>query len=149
MTDTLHDSFGYWISRLARSMREGVDADFAKLGLNVAHWAILATCEERPMRVVEVAKRVGVDAAGITRLIEKLVAMGYVLREPDPDDRRAQRISLTREGQDMLPILKEISARHNTWWLEELGGLDPLEWIGRIDGAVRRSQALRADRDAG
>lgn len=120
--DGLDDNLGYWVNRLARAMREAVDRDFAAHGVNVAHWAILAACEAPGQhRVIDLARRIGVDPAGTTRLLERLEQAGFVTRLPDPLDRRAQRIALTPAGEALLPRLKAISEAHNRRWSDRLG----------------------------
>jgi DNA-binding MarR family transcriptional regulator len=138
--DALRQSFGYWVSRLARGMREAVDRDFARHGVNVAHWAILAACEtEDGMRIVDLSRSIGVDAAGLTRLVDKLDQAGLVIRAADPVDKRAQRILLTDKGRALLPELKAISARHNAWWLEALG-MEAADMVPRLRSAVDRAE---------
>ncbi len=118
----LDDSFGYWVSRLARAMRESIDRDFAELGVNVAHWAVLAAAEsENGVRILELSRRIGIDPAGVTRLIDKLDAAGFMQRKADPLDKRAQRVELTDKGRELFPKLKALSRKHNAWWLEQLG----------------------------
>jgi DNA-binding MarR family transcriptional regulator len=55
-----------------------------------------------PMRVSDVAQRLSVDLSVASRQIAALAAAGYVRREPDPDDRRAQRVSTTDAGRRVL-----------------------------------------------
>ena len=40
----------------------------------------------------------GLTSGAVTRVIDRLEQAGYVRRVPDPDDRRAKRISLTDAG---------------------------------------------------
>lgn len=50
-------------------------------------------------RLTDLAARLGVGKGTLSRQINALEALGLVRREPDPDDRRAWRLSLTEEGQ--------------------------------------------------
>ena len=57
----------------------------------------------------------------ITRLVDRLEADGLVLRTPDPDDRRAQRLLLTPHGIE----LRDEAVRHHSAAVERrLGVLD-------------------------
>ncbi len=60
----------------------------------------------------------------ITRLVDRLEADGLVLRTPDPDDRRAQRLLLTARGQT---IRDEAARLHHEAVERRLGWLDPDE----------------------
>src|SRR4051794_22208248 len=57
---------------------------------------------EGPLRVSEVARRLTVALSVASRQVAALEAAGYVRREPDPDDRRAHRVSTTPAGQRVL-----------------------------------------------
>ena len=61
-----------------------------------------------PVRVSEIADRLSVDLSVASRQIAALERAGYVVREADPDDRRAQRISITDRG---VPVLRESHRR--------------------------------------
>src|SRR5215217_2849960 len=51
-----------------------------------------------PARVRDVAEALQVDVSVASRQIAALVAAGYIRREADAEDRRAQRVSLTDAG---------------------------------------------------
>jgi DNA-binding MarR family transcriptional regulator len=53
-------------------------------------------------RVTSLAALLGVDAPTVTRKVQQLERLGYVAREPDPDDGRASLIRLTQSGQDIV-----------------------------------------------
>ena len=52
-----------------------------------------------PLRLVDLAGRMGVTAPTASRAIDALAERGLVARQPDPDDRRAQRLALTEIGR--------------------------------------------------
>jgi len=51
---------------------------------------------------VDIAKRIGIEGPTLTRTLDHLEAEGLVQRLPDPNDRRANRIKLTRKGDEAL-----------------------------------------------
>ncbi|MFE9312063.1 MarR family winged helix-turn-helix transcriptional regulator [Streptomyces sp. NPDC088353] len=69
----------------------------------------IADCE--PQRPGELANRLGVEASHVTRTVQQLERSGHVIRIPDPDDRRAQRIRLTDLGRDAISRIREVGAR--------------------------------------
>ncbi|MFI1071656.1 MarR family winged helix-turn-helix transcriptional regulator [Streptomyces puniciscabiei] len=69
----------------------------------------VADCE--PLRPGELAQRLGVEASHVTRTVQQLQKAGYVLRVPDPVDRRAQRIRLTDAGREAVGRVREAGAR--------------------------------------
>ena len=53
---------------------------------------------ERPMRLGDLAARESVSPPTLTRIVAALEEAGLVVRETDPDDRRAVRVAATDEG---------------------------------------------------
>ncbi|MGA5125043.1 MarR family winged helix-turn-helix transcriptional regulator [Streptomyces pseudogriseolus] len=67
--------------------------------------------DAEPMRPGELAARLGVEASHVTRTVQHLERSGHVVRVPDPDDRRAQRIELTDAGRDAVARIRETGVR--------------------------------------
>ncbi|MFT4040910.1 MAG: MarR family transcriptional regulator [Thermomicrobiales bacterium] len=74
------------------------DADLAH-GLTLPQLAVLNHIAADIASPVELARRQRVTPAVITKLVDRLERRGYVLREPDPGDRRRLRLALTPAGQ--------------------------------------------------
>ncbi|MFC9424891.1 MarR family winged helix-turn-helix transcriptional regulator [Streptomyces sp. NPDC056987] len=70
----------------------------------------LATATEPP-RPGTLAVRLSVEASHVARQLRHLEQGGYVLRAPDPDDRRAQRVRLTDAGLAAVDRVREVSRR--------------------------------------
>ena len=56
----------------------------------------------RPRRVTELSTRENVSQPGMTGIVGRLEAAGYVARRPDPADGRAALVSVTPEGRALL-----------------------------------------------
>jgi DNA-binding MarR family transcriptional regulator len=68
------------------------------------------------LRVTTLADLLGVDAPTVTRKVQQLEGEGYVVRHPDPDDRRASRIELSPSGRRTLQ--RVLDARRS--WIASL-----------------------------
>ena len=55
-----------------------------------------------PVRISEVAQLLSVDLSVASRQVAALCAAGYADRQPDPDDRRAHRVTATAKGELVL-----------------------------------------------
>jgi DNA-binding MarR family transcriptional regulator len=85
---------------------------FAGVTLDRAAAALLREiADSEPLRLGELAARLGVEASHVTRQVQQLQKAGYVTRIPDPDDRRAQRIQITLSGQETIDRIREASRR--------------------------------------
>jgi DNA-binding MarR family transcriptional regulator len=64
--------------------------------------AIVELAHDGPMRLNDLARRMGVSAPTASRAVDALEALGLVGRAPDPDDRRALRLDLTPAGRTLF-----------------------------------------------
>lgn len=83
------------------------------LGLTVIEWYILrALYEQDGQHASELARAVGRAATSFTPNIDKLEKKNLIERRPDPGDRRAVRIYLTKHGESrrnkVLQVAKTI-----------------------------------------
>ena len=73
-------------------------------------WSLRRSPNQR-LRVNELAREVVLSPTAMSRFVDRAVAAGVVAREPDPDDRRAQRIELTDEGRRAVERIRDAGAR--------------------------------------
>jgi DNA-binding MarR family transcriptional regulator len=57
----------------------------------------------------EIARLIDRDKSTVTTLVEKLVKLGYLDREKDPDDHRVTRVKLTKKGKALEADFENIS----------------------------------------
>jgi DNA-binding MarR family transcriptional regulator len=81
-----------------------------------------------PARVKDLAEYLHVDLSVASRQVAALEAAGYVRREPDPDDRRSQRVSTTESGEAALRdahtrIVGVFASALERWSREDVEGL--------------------------
>ena len=72
--------------------------------------------EEHRTTMRKTAEAIRCDATNVTGNIDKLVAMGMVSREENPNDRRIKTLQLTTEGSSLLnevlePVDREVFRR--------------------------------------
>ncbi len=68
------------------------------------------------LRITDLAEILGVDTPTVTRKVQQLEREGMVVRQTDPDDRRASRIRLTPAGRRTIARVR----RARRIWLEQL-----------------------------
>jgi len=64
-----------------------------------AHSAVFAQINPEGSRLTELARRANMSPQAMGELVDELEQLGYVVRRPDPTDRRAKLITLTKKGQ--------------------------------------------------
>lgn len=65
-------------------------------------WVLHYVEAHGPLRVSGLAKCMELDSSTVSRHIRHLEENGYLSRTDDPDDRRATRVGLTRQGRAVL-----------------------------------------------
>ena len=96
------------IARLAR-------VRLAPHGITPIQFAVLqAVSEAKGQTAADVGTSLMIDSATIVGVIDRLASMEFVAREPDPDDRRIKRLSLTSQGAAALPKMQAVMDDLNT-----------------------------------
>lgn len=82
---------------------------FVELDLTITQVraVFLLAIHDRALPISEVADSLAVSAATAGRTVDRLVTLGLVDREEDPEDRRARRVSLTPTGQELADTQRE------------------------------------------
>jgi DNA-binding MarR family transcriptional regulator len=88
----------YVLGAVNREVQRRAVPEHAPAGLQAL--AVLARTDAS--RVSEVADRLRIDLSVASRQISALEHAGWVTREPDPDDGRAQRLRVTAAGKTVL-----------------------------------------------
>ncbi len=66
------------------------------------HSAVFAQIDPEGSRLTQLAERANMTPQAMGEVVDELVELGYVVRQPDPADRRAKLIVLTRRGRDCV-----------------------------------------------
>ena len=97
----------------------------ASLDLTVSEMAALDHLQlDGPLTASDLVKRVGLSSGSVTALVDRLVARGFVTREPNPADRRS--VLIRYVPQERAVVGRQYAV------LERLGGV-----LGALDGAER------------
>jgi len=95
-TERILEELGALVRRL--SLITGGADDTLPL-TNTQRLALYELGASGPLRLVDLARPLGVTAPTASRAVDVLESHGLVERRPDPEDRRAQRIALTNAGR--------------------------------------------------
>jgi DNA-binding MarR family transcriptional regulator len=112
--------------------------------LHPRHGAVLAYLDEDGVRATELARLCGRHKQVVGRLVDELEDLGYVVRRPDPADRRAKLVVPTKRGLEQMQrgdeIVADIEARH----AKSTGARDYAEFRNVLRGVVARSRETAA-----
>jgi MarR family transcriptional regulator, transcriptional regulator for hemolysin len=95
--------FAFSVARIARRLRQAVDAELRVLGLTEATWRPLVHVRRLGdgVRQKELAAALSIEGPSLVRLLDNLERRGLIERREDETDRRARGIYLTRAGRDL------------------------------------------------
>jgi MarR family transcriptional regulator, lower aerobic nicotinate degradation pathway regulator len=97
----------------------------APFGLTIRHFGILLLLVKRgALRQTEVADAIRLDRTTVMNMVDELEHAGFVRREADPKDRRANAVTATPQGKRWLEKLRP---RAETVEREFLSPLKPAE----------------------
>ncbi|HEY1667826.1 MAG TPA: MarR family transcriptional regulator [Trebonia sp.] len=101
------------VHRLTRRLRRAQAERLAPLGLTPAQERALRliTRGDEPLRMTELADRLGIVPRSLTTVVDALEEAGLVRREIDPRNRRAILLHLTDEGAAVRDGLREARRR--------------------------------------
>lgn len=78
----------------------------------------------QPQSQLSLARELGIDKTVMTYLLDELEQAGLIERRPDPNDRRARHIHVTRRGRSTLATCRETVAGVESTFLNTLGAKD-------------------------
>lgn len=119
---------GFLIADVARLMRATFDRRVRRIGLTRSQWLVLSRLHRHPgISQSELSEMLEVERATAGRMIDRLERRNWLVRRPDPSDRRVNRLYLTAEAEGVQAEMGRIA--------EEL--LD--EAMGLLDGSEREA----------
>lgn len=133
----------FGLGRVATVLRAAQWQAAGDLGLSPTQAEILGRIALRPMRPAGIAAHLGVSAASASDSISALVAKGLALRQPDPDDGRAQRLVPTAAGSDLAGGLAALP-EHLQTALSQLSEGDRAGLLRTLTLLIRNLQDARA-----
>lgn len=134
---------------LVRGLRElkvrAGDPDGPRLELAAA--MVLGTVADAgPLRLSVLAERLGLDVSTVSRQVPALERAGWVVRESDPADRRAQLLQISPEGRTALEARRRAHAgvlrdALSSWTEAELQSL--ADSLGRLNTDLSAHRTTR------
>jgi len=109
------------VVRLAYSLRSAAARD----GVTPTRLTAMGILDRKgPMRPGDLAARLNITAASMSRLTEALEQGRWVERAPDPDDKRACLLSLSSHGRSALETLRRENAEELAAYIRDMPDAD-------------------------
>ena len=112
---------GFLIHDVSRMRRSAYDQFMKPLGITRAQWWVLAHLSRHDgMMQTQLADVLEVGKASLGDVIESLEGGGWVQRRPDPADKRAKRVYLTKPAQTLIKRMTIMENDFNSQLLSDL-----------------------------
>lgn len=143
---TKHIDFGFRVARIARRLRQAVDAELRTFGLTEATWRPLAYVGRLGggVRQKELATALSIEGPTLVRLLDNLERRGLIERREDETDRRARGLYLTRAGRELAVRVAKVGTEVQTRALAKVSPAD-LETCQRVLDQIERELDSRLD----
>ena len=104
------DLLGTLVHDVAHLLRHDIDSRVKRHNLTRVKWLALGIIEQRPnIRQKDLALELELGTASVGRLVDRLEGRGFIARKPDPNDRRANCLSLKPVASKLLDDIREIA----------------------------------------
>ena len=113
----LEDYLPYRLSLLSNTISQGVANRYQKdHDISVTDWRVIVILGRYPGSTAsEVVEKTAMDKVTISRAVRSLEEKGFLLRRVDRNDRRRQRLFLTRgRGKKVLEAIVPLAAAYET-----------------------------------
>ncbi len=121
----LTDHLGYWLRQVSNHVSHGFARKLADKDVTVAEWGLMRVMFARKATAPSLlAAEMGLTRGAVTKLADRLIAKGYVVRDADPDDGRAQTLRLTSRGEAFVPDLAALADRNERECFAHLSAAD-------------------------
>lgn len=107
---------GFLIHDVSRLRRTVFDQRVKPIGLTRSQsWVLtnLSRHDDDALTQIELARLLDVGKVTLGGLIDRLEENGFVVRTPDPDDRRSKRISVSAKGRALVAQMEAIALEVN------------------------------------
>jgi DNA-binding MarR family transcriptional regulator len=106
------DSVGFLVGDVSRSFRRRFEAAIAAAGLEVTVGearTLFHAAKAKGMRQGALAERMGIEPMSLVNLLDRLEVRGWVVRDPDPSDRRAKIVRVTDAAGPLVARLETVA----------------------------------------
>ena len=99
----LNRSLGYLVHDVALLMRRAFDRRVRHLGLTRSQWLVIAHLYRNDGQTQRaLADELDMQRAPLSKLLDRLESGGWIERRADPDDRRANRVHITKKIDPLM-----------------------------------------------
>ena len=130
---------GYWLRFVSNHVSQAFARKVEAHGVTVAEWVLMRQLlDGKALAPSRAAERMGMTRGAITKLADRLIAKSFVVRAADPEDGRAQTLSLTTAGRALVPKLAALADANDAEFFAHLPEKDRAALLRIFRGIVAK-----------
>lgn len=112
---------GYWLRYVSNHVSHAFARKLAAKDVTVAEWALMRTLYTKDKTAPSVlADDMVMTRGAITKLAQRLIAKGFLVRTADLDDGRAQTLALAPAARKLVPKLAALADQNDAEFFDHL-----------------------------
>ncbi|ACM39390.1 MULTISPECIES: MarR family winged helix-turn-helix transcriptional regulator [Rhizobium/Agrobacterium group] len=112
---------GYWLRHVSNHVSQAFARKVEAHGVTVAEWVLMRhLLEDEALAPSRLAERMGMTRGAISKLADRLIAKSMLVRVADPEDGRAQTLSLASAGRALVPKLAALADLNDAEFFDHL-----------------------------
>ncbi len=140
MVSGLNAHTGFWLRFVSNHVSQAFAAKVARTGVTVAEWVILRAMygREEDLTASLLVADTGLGKSAVSKLLDRLIAKGYVERRERDGDRRVQDIRLTQQASRLVPKLAALADANDEEFFAVLTSGERAELMRVLQKLVRK-----------
>jgi DNA-binding MarR family transcriptional regulator len=139
MVSDLKSHLGYWLRHVSNYVSGAFARKVEARGVIVAEWVMLRELYDDPsLGPSQLSEMLGMTRGGVTKLVDRLVEKQLLTRKAGTDDKRAQILSLTDAGRQIVPELAELADQNDAEFFDHLSPEDRATMVRILKAIVDR-----------
>lgn len=134
-------SFSYLINRLSLVNKNSFNKIIKPYGVSAEQWNVLfRVVENDGISQKELSDSTYKDQGNLTRMIDKLVDRGYLIRDTDDNDRRSVKLFATHSSKQLVEKIIPLSVSQNEKISNGFSEDEKAKFIELLDKAYENTQ---------
>jgi DNA-binding MarR family transcriptional regulator len=130
---------GYWLRYVSNHVSQAFARKVEAHGVTVAEWVLMRQLlEEEALAPSRLAERMGMTRGAISKLADRLITKGMLIRAANPEDGRAQTLALTPAGRVVVPSLTALADANDAEFFDHVAPADRAVLLRILRGIVEK-----------
>lgn len=136
----LEDHLGYWLRCLSNLVSDSFSQRLERHDVSVPQWVVLRCLHgAENTSLNELAATVGVDNGALSRMMERLLQKGLIVRETDPANRRTVRLRLSETGKTLVPALAKEADENDEAFFGVIGEEERRQFLATVQTLLTKN----------